>query len=136
MVRVGDQYVGEIVAQPGTTWRPRCPSPPSEPSEETCFGAKKEGDEWNLTEPRAAVGFPVRPGEVRKLSLSFATPTILKPGTRAIVRIAQRNDRRILTGGVQLELRVTEGREPEQESIALKANVRKRAARRGGRRKR
>jgi hypothetical protein len=40
------------------------------------------------------------------MTLSFTTPTTLKPGTTTYVRIFQRNDGRIITGSVILELQV------------------------------
>ena len=40
------------------------------------------------------------------MTLSFTTPTTLKPGTTTYLRVFQRNDGRIITGSVILELQV------------------------------
>ncbi len=96
--------VGEIIATPGTLWRTKCPPPGDTQPPEICLGGKKEGEEWKLTRPRAAVGFPITTGEVLRATLSFITPTSLKPNTHPLVRIFQRNDRQVITGGILLEL--------------------------------
>jgi len=94
----------ELIAAPGTIWRTRCPPSVVSSPEETCFGGKKEGQGWQLTHPRAAVGLPVSVGEILRATLSFTTPTTLQPGSTSLVRIFQRNDHRIVTGSVTLEL--------------------------------
>jgi hypothetical protein len=105
VVRVGDCQAGELLAAPGTVWRATCPEPAGASAEpETYHGAEKAGEQWQLREPRAAVGFVVLPGELRRMVLSFATPTTLKHGTRTLVQIFQRNDKQIVTGSVQLQV--------------------------------
>jgi hypothetical protein len=104
IVRVGNDVVGEIVAAPGTVWRPS--SSPSTHKDESCHGAQKVGQEWKLVRPVTAVGFPIGQSELRRVTLSFTTPTTLQPGSRPLVRIFQRNDRKVIAGGVQLELQV------------------------------
>jgi hypothetical protein len=106
IVRVEDCDVGEIITGPGVVWRPKCPPPAALPEPETCHGGEKVGQEWKLTEPKAAVSFPIATGEMRRMTLSFTTPTTLKPGTRTLVRIFQRNDRQVITGSVILEVQV------------------------------
>jgi hypothetical protein len=112
-VRVGSYIVGEIIAAPGTVWRPS--SPPSTHKDESCHGAQKVGQEWRLVKPVTAVGFPISQGELRRMTLSFATPTTLQPGSRPLVRISQRNDRKVITGGVQLELQVAKSEFASEE---------------------
>jgi hypothetical protein len=108
VVRVDDcGEVGEIIATPGTIWRTKCPPSVEPHPPETCFGGTKEGQVWRLTQPRAAVGLPVTAGEVLRATLSFTTPTTLQPGSTQLLRIFQRNDRRIVTGSVSLELVVS-----------------------------
>ncbi len=107
VVRVDNCDVGEIIASPGTVWRPYWPSATTAPISETCHGGEKVGQLWRLIKPTAAVGFPVAAREMRRMMLSFTTPTALKPGTRTLVRIFQRNDRRVITGGVFLQLQVS-----------------------------
>ncbi len=124
VVRVEECDVGEIIASPGTVWR--CPPPKGLPPRETCHGGEKVGQEWKLTQPRSAVGFAVDPGDLRRMTLSFSTPTTLEPGTRTLVRIFQRNDKQLITGGVLLQLDVT----------AAKGGQPRRAARRGARKRR
>jgi hypothetical protein len=107
VVRAGACDVGEIVTAPGTVWRPSCP-PSSRHEGESCHGGQKIGQEWRLEKPIAAVGFTIGKGELRRMTLSFTTPTTLASGSRPLVRIFQRNDQKVITGGVQLELQVTE----------------------------
>lgn len=104
LVRAGDCDVGEILTAPGTVWRPVCP--PYECEEETCYGGEKSGQQWKLLKSVAAVRLPVDVGELRRMTLSFTAPATLKPETRPLVRIFQRNDRQVMTGGVQLALQV------------------------------
>lgn len=103
-VRAGDCVVGEIVTAPGTVWRPVCP--PAGQKVETCHGAEKSGQHWKLLKPVAAVGWPINAGQLWRMTLSFTAPGTLKPGSRPLVRIFQRNDRKVTTGGVQLQLQV------------------------------
>lgn len=103
-VRAGDCVVGEIVTAPGTVWLPACP--PAKPREETCHGAEKSGQHWKLLKPVAAVGLPVSAGQLWRVTLSFTAPATLKPGSQPLVRIFQRNDKKVVTGGVQLQLQV------------------------------
>ncbi len=108
IVRVDDcGDIGEIIAAPGTVWRTKCCPPVEKQPPETCFGGKKEGQVWKLAQPRASVGFPVTPGEVLRATLSFTTPATLQPGSSPLLRIFQRNDQRIITGSVSLQLVVS-----------------------------
>ena len=104
VVRAGGCALGEIVTAPGTVWRPHCP--PCTEQEETCHGAHRAGEGWKLVKPISAVGFVLAKGELRRMTLSFATPTTLLPGTRPLIRVFQRNDKHTITGGVQLQLQV------------------------------
>ncbi len=114
IVRVGHCEAGEIITTEGTVWRPHCPTmKPFAPPTDVCYGGENAGDHWTLTQPTSVVGFPVAAGEVRRMSLSFTTPTNLPPGTRTLVRVFQRNDRRIVTGSVILEIRVAEIEQPK-----------------------
>lgn len=106
VVRVGDCDVGEILTAPDTVWRPTCPPPAGTPMPEVCHGGEKVGQEWKLTQPRAKVGFPITSGEMRRMTLSFTTPANLEPGSRTLVRIFQRNDKKLMTGSVLLDLQV------------------------------
>ena len=105
IVRMENRDVEEMVAKPGTIWR--IPIPQTAAAE-TCHGGEKEDQHWKLTQPKAAVGFPVEQGEMRKMILSFHSPDTLKPGNRAQVRIFQRNDWQAITGSVILELQAGE----------------------------
>ncbi len=105
VIRVDDcGDIGEIIAAPGTIWRTKCCPQEEKKPPETSFGGKKEGDVWRLAQPRASVGFPVTAGEVLQATLSFTTPTTLQPGSHPLVRIFQRNNGQVTTGGVLLEL--------------------------------
>lgn len=105
-VRAGDCLSGEIITGPGTIWRTICP--PTEHRDETCHGGEKAGQQWKLLKPVAAVGLPIDVGELRRVTLTFIAPATLKPGSRPLVRIFQRNDKRVITGSVQLELLIGE----------------------------
>jgi len=131
IVRVDNCDVGEITTAPGTIWRPKCPQPATPPPE-TCHGAEKAGQEWLLTQPRAAVGFPVGVGELRRMTLSFTTPTALQAGTRTLVRIFQRNDHKLITGSVLLEITVGEVK-PEAKPEAKPTRAAKESEKNRGR---
>jgi hypothetical protein len=105
VVRVESQELGELIAAPGTIWRGRAASSKADVPREECFGGKKIGQEWILTERRASVGFAAAAGEMREVTLSFTAPKALH-GTRARVRLFQRNDRRVITGSVTMQLEV------------------------------
>lgn len=102
IVRAGDCEVGQIVTAPGMVWQPFCP--PST-QKESCHGGQKVGQNWILQKPIAAVGFPVTKGELFRAKLSFSTPAKFPSGTRPILRIFQRNDKKVITGSVQFELK-------------------------------
>jgi hypothetical protein len=134
VVRVGDCEAGELVPTPGTVWQPHCPPdrPPGE--HEVCFGGDKAGPNvWTLLKPRSSVGFAVESGALRRMTLSFHAPATLEPGARPLIRIFQRNDRRVITGSVMLQLEV--GREGAAEAAGpARGKASRRAARkRGGR---
>jgi len=67
------------------------------------FGGEHGPSGWELEQPRGSVRLPLSEGQLFKASLSFTTPTNLKPGSRHLVRIYQRRGK-VLTGGVFLEL--------------------------------
>jgi len=114
VVRVDTCDVGEIVAAPGTVWRPHSGKRADATQHESGEGSTSaDHQEWQLTQPRSSVSIMVREGEIRKATLSFTAPATLKPGTRTHVRIYQRNDRRVITGSVILELQV--GQAPAAE---------------------
>ena len=109
VIREGNRQVAEILGYPGTILRPGTAGDGLR-DVEMGVGAAKIGNAWRLTHARAAVGLPVAPGEMRRVMLSFTTSNTLKAGTRPRLRIFQRNDRRITTGGVILELEVARTR--------------------------
>lgn len=112
IVRTKDCELGEIVTTAGTVWRPHCPEPPQKASTEVCHGGTKAGESFILDQNRSAVSFAIEAGELRKVTLSFTTPATLKHGSNPLVRITQRNDRRIIAGTVALKLLVEgEGRQ-------------------------
>lgn len=111
IVRAGDCEIGQIVTAAGTVWKP---SGPSKSVTEFLHGADKQGSEWKLVKPVSAIGLAINKGELRRMTLSFTAPATLKPGSRTLLRVYQRNDRRVITGSVQLELRVSKKGEPER----------------------
>jgi hypothetical protein len=122
IVRVGDCDAGELVAPPGTIWRPICPPPaPAKSPGDAVHGGEKVGEVWKLLQPRGGVSIRVKRGELRKATLSFEAPTSLGAGESALLRIFQRNDRRQIVGSVQLQLDVVaEEVEEEGEEKAVK----------------
>jgi hypothetical protein len=50
LVRVEASDVGEIIAAPGTIWRPSA-RPTAAPLDETIFGGGKHDQEWHPTQP-------------------------------------------------------------------------------------
>ena len=112
LVRSGDCDAGELLPAPGTVWRPLCP-PSTDKPDESAHGGEKIGREWKLTQRRASVGFPIKKGEMRRMTLSFMTPTALEAGEKPLVRVFQRNDRRTITGSVSLEITVLEAEDDE-----------------------
>jgi hypothetical protein len=138
VVRVDTCDVGDIIAAPGTVWRPHGRKPVRRPGHELGDDAHEPDKEWQLTEPRSAVSITVGEGEMRKATLSFTAPATLKPGTRTQVRIYQRNDRRVITGSVILELQVADTAGAAKTGGAIQVRRRPpahaRKARRGARR--
>ena len=118
IVRVGDCEAGEIVTTAGTVWLPHCPKLPApKDPPPTCHGGEQVGESFRLDQPTSAVSFPIEAGGLRKMILSFTTPATLKHGSKPLIRITQRNDRRIIAGTVALELLVTgDGRHHGGES--------------------
>jgi hypothetical protein len=118
-VRAGGCDLGEIVTAPGMVWRPYCPTTAQE---ETGHGAQKGAEGWTLLKPISAVGFALAQGELRRMRLSFTAPATLPPGSRPLIRIFQRNDKKMITGGVQLQLQVA-GSEPARRPRSTSAAV-------------
>jgi hypothetical protein len=128
VVRVGTCEAGEIIAAPGTIWRASYPSLVT-PQTETCYCAHKVGNEWKLLRRKSGLGFPIAEGELRRMTLSFTTPRTLKPGSRALVRVFQRNAKRVITGSVLLKLEVPKTTKPMRDGQARVAQPTKRVAR-------
>ena len=108
IVRVGKCVAGEIITTPGTVWRAYCPEKPkpvpvlAPVPPATGMEAGKRGTTWQLLEPISTVGFSVAAGEMRKLTLYFTAPGSVPEN--ATVRIAERKDGKIVTGGVSIQL--------------------------------
>jgi len=125
VVRMGKCDVGEIIASKGTIWRPNCPPSKIETEEEVSYGSQKIDKEWHLNRPKGIVGFPIVPGEMKRMTLSFTTPLTLKPEDRPLIQIFQRNDHKVITGSVTLELKVTKGSRSIEKQKKVKAKKRK-----------
>jgi hypothetical protein len=69
---------------------------------ERLVGARAEGKGWHLTHRRSSVAFAARPGALHMGVLSFDPRQLGERHTT--VHILQRNDRRIVTGGVTLHV--------------------------------
>ncbi len=105
-VVVAGQEVAEILAAPGTSWRARCNEyrPGQDGHEATAVGAVKEGSGWRLTHRRSAVGTPIGRGEVLRGLLRFRVQPEEFEKEGGLIRLFQRNDRRVITGSVILQL--------------------------------
>ncbi|HUA84271.1 MAG TPA: sialidase family protein [Bryobacteraceae bacterium] len=110
IVRVGRCEAGEIITTPGTIWRSHCPEKPKtvalplplkKPGAEQ---APQKGMTWQLLQPKSVVSFPVGVAEMRKLTLTFTVPDSLAETTT--VRIWERKDGSIVTGGISIQLQV------------------------------
>jgi hypothetical protein len=104
-VRAGGCDIGEIVTAPGMVWRPHYPT---SAEEQTGHGAQKADEGWTLLKPISSVAFGLAKGELCRMRLSFTAPATLPAGSRPLIRIFQRNDKKTITGGVQLQLQVGE----------------------------
>ena len=102
IVRVDDCDIGEIIASPGSRWR--CPSveQPEAERQPDSYGAEKTGHFWKLMKQRSSVGLAIAPGNRFKGTLSFSIPAGVRVSDRTMVRILQRNDRHIITGGATI----------------------------------
>jgi hypothetical protein len=96
----GIEETGDLWAAPGSIWRP----PTSREHRVHLSGATRDGSGWHLHHRRSAVGFPILPGQLHVATLRF-TATTAHRESESIIRIWQRNDRRIVTGVVTLALR-------------------------------
>jgi hypothetical protein len=100
--------IAELEAKSGTVLRHKCDEQkPPAATTTVAYGATGDGKTWALNETLSMVGFPRAPGQAFKMTLSFVTPPDLKPGSDPIIRILQRNDKKVITGGVSLQLLVT-----------------------------
>jgi hypothetical protein len=104
----GDEELGDLWAAPGSIWRPATRRGLAE-AETRVVGAVRDGEGWRLTHDRASVGVAIESGE-----LHLATLRVDLRGEgphRGMVRVLQRNDRRVVTGSVTLVL----GSEPKPQ---------------------
>jgi hypothetical protein len=110
-VLVDKRKVSEAIVSPGTVWKL---GGGTTTRQEPRIGAEKRGDDWQLTHRRATVGLRIAPGEMLKATLRLTTPGGLDGRGRSLVRIFQRNERREITGSVQLELVRVKARQEEE----------------------
>jgi hypothetical protein len=113
VVRAETLEASEVIVPPGTVWRPRHPQGAQQHVHDVLHGAESADHGWTLTHHRASVGFPIAPGELRRMTLAFTVPENMEPEKPALVRIYQRNERHVITGGVFLKIERTA--EPETE---------------------
>ena len=95
--------------------RERGPAP--RVSKKTLHGVAEGEGHWKLTHPVARVGFATKPGESYRMTLTLTTPKKLDLKKPAILEIFQRNDRRRITGGVQLQLVRARGEKEVDEQL-------------------
>lgn len=133
IVRAGEWEVGEVVAMPGTEWHYRRASEGEPGTEAVVHGGERAGHFWRFLKPRSSVGFATNEGERYRCTLSFSVPPSLKFSEGAAVRIFQRNDRRIITGGVTLSLQERKAPAEAVSPAAVEAAPERRASRGRGR---
>jgi hypothetical protein len=110
IVRADGCDIGEIITAPGSSWR--CPSAaqPEGGEEHDNYGSEKTGHLWKLMKQRSSVGFAIAPGRRFKGTLSFSIPAGVRISDDTMIRILQRNDRHIITGGTTIAFRSPRGR--------------------------
>jgi len=119
----------ELEAKAGTVFKHTCKeSKEADSGTNVTFGATGDGRTWQLHDTLSTVGFARKPGQAFRMTLSFVTPTDLRPEEDPIIRIYQRNDKRVISGGVALQLLV--------KGHLAAGEKRRKPARRSGRTKR
>ena len=121
IIKCGACEIAELEAKAGTVLKHKCPeTKESVAGECVAYGATGNGRTWELHDTLSTVGFSRSAGMAFKMRLSFVTPTDLRPGSRPLVRIYQRNDRKVITGGVALQLILPEtGRRAGREQATI-----------------
>jgi hypothetical protein len=97
----GSIETGELWAAPGSIWRPPLGDGDTSPRG---VNAVPEAGGWRLMQRRSVVGLRVTPGQLHVATLRFTVRPEHHEKEGSTVRIWQRNDRRIVTGGVTLVL--------------------------------
>ncbi len=120
LVRAGKCDLVEILAAPGTVWKCGCEKKKEKTTDASddgtvLFGIEKQDQVWKLVQPQSSIGFPITAGALYKMTLSFVVPFSTKVTKDTAVRIFQRNNKRILTGGVILKFKRKQAPGGEEE---------------------
>jgi hypothetical protein len=114
IVRSKNADIGKLVVAPGTVWKCSCDD--DDKKESKLFGAEKKDKDWDLLRPKSSVGFAIEQGAKYEMTLSFAIPPNAKIKKETSIRIYQRNDKRILTGGVIIKFKPQElKKDPDED---------------------
>lgn len=125
IVRSGECEAGEIITTPGTEWHCRkTAGKETKQSQTDIFGGEQAGNLWHLTESRSSVGFTPIAGYRYLCTLTFTVPASFTSSKDSLVRIIQRNNHNIITGGVSLGFK-TQGKSAQNRSRAVKTRTRK-----------
>ena len=102
IVRAGKCDVGEITVLPGTIWKCPCQDEKTFKPGTVSYEIQQKDHSWKLTRPKGIVAFPISTGALYKMTILFELPPKTKLNKNTAIRIFQRNNKKVITGGVIL----------------------------------
>lgn len=103
VVRANDCNIGELTVTPGTVWKCPCNDEKDSKPGTVTYVIQGKDESWKLDKPKDIIGFPTTKGALFKMTLLFDLPKGIKINEKTTVRINQRNDKKVITGGVILK---------------------------------
>lgn len=103
VVKSGECNVGEIIVVPGTIWKCPCKDAKVIQPGTVSYEVQPKDQSWKLGKQSNTVGFSIPKGALYKMTLSFELPAKFKFNKNTAVRIFQRNNKKVITGGVILK---------------------------------
>ena len=100
IIRNNNIDIAEMIVAPGTIWK--CPC---DDKKEIKDLVETKEQEWMLRRPESAVGFPITKAAKYEMTLRFRVTADIKINKETAIRIFQRNDRKIITGGVIIKFK-------------------------------
>lgn len=131
IIKCGDCEIGAVLAKPGTQWRCKDEQRRDQVGEVAGFNARGGGYLWHLDKSVSVIGFARAKGALYKGTLTFVVPPTLPLDGRPLIRIIQHNDKRVVAGGVSLELVVTRAARGGRAASATRRSRKKGRAARG-----